>query len=114
MTPHNEAAQGDYSDIVLLPGDPQRAEWMAETFLDAPRCVNRIRGCLGFTGAWRGKPVSIEATGMGHPSLAIYVHELLNRYGRGFSSAPEPAAGFRQRSGCAALCCRSRRAATAR
>ena len=81
MTPHNEAAQGDYSDIVLLPGDPQRAEWMAETFLDAPHCVNRIRGCLGFTGAWRGKPVSIQATGMGHPSLAIYVHELLKTYG---------------------------------
>ena len=78
MTPHIEADRGDYADTVLLPGDPQRAEWMAETFLEAPRCVNRRRGALGFTGLFRGKPVSIQATGIGVSSFLIYAHELLD------------------------------------
>lgn len=81
MTPHNEAAKGDYAEAVLLPGDPLRAKWIAETFLEDARCVNRVRGCLGFTGRWRGEPVSVQATGMGQPSTAIYVHELLSLYG---------------------------------
>jgi purine-nucleoside phosphorylase len=81
MTPHLEAAAGDYAEAVLLPGDPLRAQWIAETFLDDVRCVNRIRGCLGFTGRWNGRPVSVQATGMGQPSTAIYVHELLSTYG---------------------------------
>jgi purine-nucleoside phosphorylase len=81
VTPHNEAGKGDYAATVLLPGDPQRAEWMAETFLEAPRCVNRRREALGFTGLFRGKPVSIQATGIGVPSFLIYVHELLDFYG---------------------------------
>ncbi|TGQ47917.1 MULTISPECIES: DeoD-type purine-nucleoside phosphorylase [unclassified Mesorhizobium] len=81
MTPHSEAGKGDYAETVLLPGDPQRAEWMAETFLEAPRCVNRRRGALGFTGLFRGKPVSIQATGIGVPSFLIYAHELLNFHG---------------------------------
>ena len=81
LTPHNEADKGDYADTVLLPGDPQRAEWMAQTFLDAPRCVNRRRGALGFTGLFRGKPISIQATGIGGSSFLIYVHELLDYYG---------------------------------
>jgi purine-nucleoside phosphorylase len=81
MTPHNEAKPGDYAEAVLLPGDPLRAKWVAETFLDGARQVNGVRNCLGFTGAWKGKPVSVQATGMGQPSLAIYVHELLNFYG---------------------------------
>lgn len=81
MTPHIEAAQGDYAEAVLLPGDPLRAQWMAETFLEDARCVNRVRGCLGFTGRYRGTPVSVQATGMGQPSTAIYVHELLTVYG---------------------------------
>jgi purine-nucleoside phosphorylase len=81
VTPHNEAGKGDYAGTVLLPGDPQRAEWMAETFLEAPRCVNRRRGMLGFTGLFRGKPISIQATGMGVPSFLIYVHELLDFHG---------------------------------
>ncbi len=81
MTPHNEAAKGDYAEAVLLPGDPLRAKWIAETFLDDARQVNRVRNCLGFTGSWKGKPVSVQATGMGQPSLAIYVHELINVYG---------------------------------
>lgn len=81
MTPHLEAERGDYAEMVLLPGDPLRAQWIAETFLEAPRCVNRVRNCLGFTGRWNGRPVSVQATGMGQPSLAIYVHELLSVYG---------------------------------
>ncbi|HHY49454.1 MAG TPA: purine-nucleoside phosphorylase [Alphaproteobacteria bacterium] len=81
MTPHNEAKPGDYAEAVLLPGDPLRAKWVAETFLEEARQVNGVRNCLGFTGRWKGKPVSVQATGMGQPSLAIYVHELLNLYG---------------------------------
>ncbi len=81
MTPHNEAAEGDYAELVLLPGDPLRAKWIAETFFEAPRLVNQVRGCLGYTGSYRGVPVSVQATGMGQPSTAIYVHELLNYYG---------------------------------
>lgn len=79
-TPHNEATRGDYADVVLLPGDPLRAEWIAETFLDNARVVNRIRSEPGITGTFRGVPVSIQATGMGAPSTAIYVHELLDTY----------------------------------
>ncbi|MET3581735.1 purine-nucleoside phosphorylase [Mesorhizobium robiniae] len=78
MTPHNEASRGDYAETVLLPGDPQRAEWMAETFLEAPRCVNRRRGALGFTGLFQGMPVSIQSTGIGVSSFLIYAHELLD------------------------------------
>jgi purine-nucleoside phosphorylase len=81
VTPHNEASKGDYASTVLLPGDPQRAEWMANTFLDAPRCVNRRRGALGFTGRFRGQRVSIQSTGIGVPSFLVYVNELLDYYG---------------------------------
>ncbi|TGP26568.1 MULTISPECIES: purine-nucleoside phosphorylase [unclassified Mesorhizobium] len=81
MTPHIEAGRGDYAETVLLPGDPERAQWMADTFLEAPRCVNRRRGALGFTGRFRGKPVSIHATGIGVSSFLIYAHELLDYHG---------------------------------
>lgn len=81
MTPHNHAKAGDYAPAVLLPGDPLRAKWIAETFFEAPRLVNSVRNCLGYTGTWKGKPVSVQASGMGQPSLAIYVHELINVYG---------------------------------
>jgi purine-nucleoside phosphorylase len=80
LTPHIEADKGDYAETVLLPGDPQRAEWMAQTFLEAPRCVNRRRGALGFTGLFRGRPISIQSTGIGVSSFLIYVHELLDYY----------------------------------
>lgn len=80
MTPHIEAGKGDYAEAVLLPGDPLRAKWVAETFLEEPRLVNRVRNCLGYTGKYHGKPVSVQATGMGQPSLGIYVHELINVY----------------------------------
>lgn len=80
MTPHNEAQPGDYAETVLLPGDPLRAKWIAETFFEDARQVNAVRNALGFTGTWKGKPVSVQATGMGQPSTAIYVHELLDVY----------------------------------
>jgi len=80
MTPHNEAKIGDYADTVLLPGDPLRAKWIAQTFFDNAKQVNGVRNCLGFTGSYKGKPVSVQATGMGQPSTAIYVHELLDIY----------------------------------
>lgn len=81
MTPHIEAKTGDYAEAVLMPGDPLRAKWVAETFLAEPRLVNRVRNCLGYTGTWKGKRVSVQASGMGQPSLAIYAHELLTVYG---------------------------------
>lgn len=81
MTPHNHAKPGDYADAVLLPGDPLRAKWIAENFLEDARLVNSVRNCLGFTGTYKGKRVSVQATGMGQPSLSIYVHELINVYG---------------------------------
>ena len=81
MTPHNHAKPGDYADAVLLPGDPLRAKWVAENFLEDARLVNSVRNCLGFTGLWKGKRVSVQASGMGQPSLSIYVHELINVYG---------------------------------
>ncbi|GLQ54485.1 purine-nucleoside phosphorylase [Devosia nitrariae] len=81
MTPHNQAQPGDYAEAVLLPGDPLRAKWIAETFLADARQVNGVRNCLGFTGSYKGKRVSVQATGMGQPSLSIYVHELINSYG---------------------------------
>ncbi|MEM7299873.1 MAG: purine-nucleoside phosphorylase [Pseudomonadota bacterium] len=81
MTPHIEASSGDYAETILLPGDPLRAKWIAETFLDDVKCVNRVRNCLGFTGSYKGVPISTQATGMGQPSTAIYVHELLNMFG---------------------------------
>ena len=80
-TPHNHAKPGDYAGAVLLPGDPLRAKWIAETFFEAPKLVNSVRNCLGYTGTWKGKPVSVQASGMGQPSLAIYVHELINVFG---------------------------------
>jgi purine-nucleoside phosphorylase len=81
MTPHNHAKPGDYAEAVLLPGDPLRAKWIAENFFTDARLVNSVRNCLGYTGTWKGKPVSVQATGMGQPSLSIYVHELINSYG---------------------------------
>jgi purine-nucleoside phosphorylase len=80
-TPHNHAKPGDYAEAVLLPGDPLRAKWIAETFFEASKLVNSVRNCLGYTGTWKGRPVSVQASGMGQPSLAIYVHELINTYG---------------------------------
>ena len=71
------AKPGDIAETVLLPGDPYRAKWAAETFLKNPELVNEVRGMLGFTGTWKGKPVTIHGSGMGMPSLSIYVNELI-------------------------------------
>ncbi|WP_308916044.1 purine-nucleoside phosphorylase [Jannaschia sp. LMIT008] len=81
MTPHIRAEKGDIAETVLMPGDPLRAKWAAETYLDAPRLVNDVRGMLGFTGTWRGNPVTIHGSGMGMPSLSIYANELIAEYG---------------------------------
>ena len=66
---------------MLLPGDPLRARWIAETFLDDARCYSEVRGMLGYTGTWRGRAVSVQGSGMGQPSTAIYVTELFTEYG---------------------------------
>ena len=81
MSTHIGAAAGQIAEQVLLPGDPLRAEWIAETYLDDAQCYTRVRGMLGFTGTYRGMPLSVQGTGMGMPSLAIYVTELLEEYG---------------------------------
>ncbi|OSP56092.1 purine-nucleoside phosphorylase [Pseudoruegeria sp. SK021] len=81
MTIHIGAKPGDIAETVLLPGDPYRARWAAETFLDNPVCVNEVRGMLGYTGTWRGNKVTIHGTGMGMPSLSIYVNELIKDFG---------------------------------
>ncbi len=80
MSTHINAKLGDIADIVLLPGDPLRAKYIAETFLENPVCYNQVRGMLGFTGTYKGVRVSIQGTGMGMPSLSIYVNELLRFY----------------------------------
>jgi purine-nucleoside phosphorylase len=77
---HIGAAAGDIAPLVLLPGDPLRARWIAETFLEDARCYSEVRGMLGFTGTWHGQPVSVQGSGMGQPSLAIYVTELFTEY----------------------------------
>lgn len=81
MTPHISAQPGDIAETVLMPGDPMRAKWAAETFLDSPKEVNAVRGMLGYTGTWRGNPVTIHGSGMGMASLSIYANELIKTYG---------------------------------
>ncbi|MEM6741949.1 MAG: purine-nucleoside phosphorylase [Pseudomonadota bacterium] len=81
MTIHIGAAPGEIAQTVLMPGDPLRAKWAAETFLEDPVCVNEVRGMLGFTGSWRGNRVTIHGSGMGMPSLSIYANELIRTYG---------------------------------
>ncbi|MDT0642647.1 purine-nucleoside phosphorylase [Zunongwangia sp. F363] len=81
MSIHIEADKGDIAETVLLPGDPLRAKWIANHFLEHPKQYNNIRGMLGFTGLYNGKKVSVQGTGMGIPSTLIYCHELINHYG---------------------------------
>ena len=81
MTPHIEANYGDYHPIVLMPGDPLRAKWIAETYLENVKSVNTVRNCLGFSGTVNGIKVSVQSSGMGQASLGIYAHELYNFYG---------------------------------
>ncbi|MDO5981492.1 purine-nucleoside phosphorylase [Flavivirga spongiicola] len=80
MSVHIEAKKGDIAETILLPGDPLRAKWIAETFFENPVCFNKIRGMYGYTGIYNGKRVSVMGTGMGVPSISIYAHELITEY----------------------------------
>ena len=80
-TPHNSANIGDIAETVLMCGDPLRIKYIAEKFLENPVCFNTVRGMLGFTGTYKGKRISVMGHGMGIPSIAIYVTELINVYG---------------------------------
>ncbi|MBR5514200.1 MAG: purine-nucleoside phosphorylase [Ruminococcus sp.] len=79
-TPHNSAKRGDIAKTVLMPGDPLRAKFIAETYLENPVCYNEVRGMLGFTGTYKGVPVSVQGSGMGMPSMGIYSQELYSEY----------------------------------
>ncbi|HEV7896359.1 MAG TPA: purine-nucleoside phosphorylase [Planosporangium sp.] len=81
MSTHIGAKPGEIAERVLLPGDPLRAKWISETFLDDAKCYSTVRSMFGFTGFYRGVPVSVQGTGMGMPSASIYTHELINEYG---------------------------------
>ena len=81
MTIHIGAEPGQIAETVLMPGDPYRAKWAAETYLEDVVCINEVRGMLGFTGTWRGNRVTIHGSGMGMPSLSIYANELIKDYG---------------------------------
>ena len=80
MSTHIGAAAGEIAPIVLMPGDPRRATWIAETFLENARRYSEIRGMFGYTGTWHGRPVSVQGSGMGQPSAAIYINELFREY----------------------------------
>ena len=80
-TPHIKATSADFAKTVLMPGDPLRSKFVAETFLENPRLVNNVRGIQGYTGTYKGVPVSVMASGMGMPSIGIYSYELYNFFG---------------------------------
>ncbi len=79
-TPHNQAEKGQIAKSVLMPGDPLRAKFIAENFLENAELVNNVRGIQGYTGTWKGKPVTVMASGMGMPSIGIYSYELFKFY----------------------------------
>lgn len=81
MSVHIEAKPGAIAETVLLPGDPMRAKWIAETYFKDAVCYNDVRGMLGYTGTYQGKRISVQGTGMGIPSALIYSHELITEYG---------------------------------
>lgn len=80
-TPHNSAEPGAFAKTVLMPGDPLRAQFIAERFFDDARLVNNVRGVQGYTGSYQGVPISVMASGMGGPSMGIYAYELFTHYG---------------------------------
>jgi purine-nucleoside phosphorylase len=80
VSTHIGAAAGEVAPVVLMPGDPLRARWIAETFLDDATCYTEVRGMYGYTGTWRGQRVSVQGSGMGQPSMAIYANELFREY----------------------------------
>jgi purine-nucleoside phosphorylase len=81
MSTHIGAKPGEIAERVLMPGDPLRAKWIAETFLDDATCYSTVRNMFGFTGTYHGVRVSVQGSGMGMPSCSIYTHELINEYG---------------------------------
>jgi purine-nucleoside phosphorylase len=81
MSTHIGAQPGEIAERVLMPGDPLRAKWIAETFLEDGKCYSTVRGMFGFTGTYQGVRVSVQGSGMGMPSASIYAHELINEYG---------------------------------
>ena len=81
MSVHISAEPGQIAKTILLPGDPLRAKWIAETFLENPVCYSSVRNMLGFTGTYQGREISVQGTGMGAPSIGIYAHELFEQYG---------------------------------
>ncbi|WP_329106140.1 purine-nucleoside phosphorylase [Micromonospora sp. NBC_01699] len=81
MSTHIGAKPGEIAERVLMPGDPLRAKWIAETYLEDARCYSSVRGMYGYTGTWSGVEVSVQGSGMGMPSASIYAHELINDYG---------------------------------
>ena len=80
-TPHNSASMGEIAKTVLMPGDPLRAKFIAETFLEDVKQFNSVRNMLGYTGTYKGKRVSVMGSGMGIPSISLYAHELYEFYG---------------------------------
>ena len=80
MSVHIGAKKGEIAETILLPGDPLRAKWIAENYLESPKCYNDVRGMLGYTGTYKGKRVSVQGTGMGIPSALIYCNELIKEY----------------------------------
>jgi purine-nucleoside phosphorylase len=81
MSIHINAKDGEIAERVLLPGDPLRAKYLADTFFENPKQYNTVRGMLGYTGTYKGRRISVQGSGMGMPSLAIYVNELIDSYG---------------------------------
>jgi purine-nucleoside phosphorylase len=80
MSTHIAAAPGQVAPHVLMPGDPLRARWIAQTFLEDATCYSEVRGMYGYTGTWQGRPVSVQGSGMGLPSISIYLNELFTDY----------------------------------
>ena len=80
-TPHIEAQEGDFAKTVLMPGDPLRAKYIADNFLENVKCVTRVRNMFGYTGTYKGKPISVMGSGMGIPSVSIYATELYKDFG---------------------------------
>ncbi|MDF0725662.1 purine-nucleoside phosphorylase [Cytobacillus sp. S13-E01] len=81
MSIHIGAKQNEIAETILLPGDPLRAKYIAETFLEGATCYNEVRGMLGYTGTYKGEKISVQGTGMGVPSISIYINELMQSYG---------------------------------
>ena len=81
MSIHIGAKKEEVSDVVLMPGDPLRAQYIAENFLSGAQCYNKVRGMLGFTGTYNGRRISVQGSGMGQPSASIYINELISFYG---------------------------------